>query len=365
MALFEGERMIKRESRPTNREGARDWMLSQVVSIARQWQVEAPFERCGIGFGGPVDFGEQRMAFSTHVGGWNNFRLSEFLSRELGVPALMDNDANAGALAEATFGAGKGHSPLFYMTLSTGIGGGILLSPILALHFGIPIRQAIGTSLVAVITTSAASSSVHLQRHTTDIRLGMTLELATAFGAAVTAYLVGYFNRNALEGIFAGFLLYSSVTILLRRGKVKDQEEAPANNNGETVIPPYEPQRYPLGLAASLVAGGLSGLLGIGGGPIKVPVMYIFMNVPLMVATATSNFMIGVTAAASAVVYYRRGDILVEIAAPLAVGVFLGSLLGARLAPRIQTKFVVYLLVGIMLYLAGHLCVHLFMGVAT
>ena len=125
VALFEGERMIKRESRPTNREGARDWMLSQVVSIARQWQVEAPFERCGIGFGGPVDFGEQRMAFSTHVGGWNNFRLSEFLSRELGVPALMDNDANAGALAEATFGAGKGHSPLFYMTLSTGIGGGI------------------------------------------------------------------------------------------------------------------------------------------------------------------------------------------------------------------------------------------------
>ena len=83
----------------------------------------------------------------------------------------------------------------------TGIGGGVLLSPLLALYFGIPIRQAIGTSLVAVITTSAASSSVHLQRHTTDIRLGMTLELATAFGAAVTAYLVGYFNRNALEGL--------------------------------------------------------------------------------------------------------------------------------------------------------------------
>jgi uncharacterized membrane protein YfcA len=249
----------------------------------------------------------------------------------------------------------------------TGIGGGIILSPILALHFGIPIRQAIGTSLVAVITTSAASSSVHLQRHTTDIRLGMTLELATAFGAAVTAYLVGYFNRNLLEGLFAGFLLYSSVTILLRGGKVKseDQEELPAQNNGETVIPPYEPKRYPLGLGASLVAGGLSGLLGIGGGPIKVPVMYIFMGIPLMVATATSNFMIGVTAAASAIVYYRRGDILVEIAAPLAVGVFLGSLLGARLAPRIQTKYVVYLLVAIMLYLAGHLYVHLLHGGAA
>jgi len=244
----------------------------------------------------------------------------------------------------------------------TGIGGGVLLTPILALHFGIPIRQAIGTSLVAVITTSAASSSVHLQRHTTDIRLGMTLELATAFGAAVMAYLVGYFNRNLLEGLFAGFLLYSALTILVRRGKVKPDEDSPIAQNGDFLIPPYEPQRYPLGLSASLVAGALSGLLGIGGGPIKVPVMYIFMNVPLMVATATSNFMVGVTAAASAIVYYRRGDILIQYAAPLAVGVFLGSLLGARLAPRIHTKYVVYLLVAIMFYLAGHLGLHLLRG---
>ena len=119
------------------------------------------------------------------------------------------------------------------------------------------------------------------------------------------------------------------------------------------------PKRYPLGMGASLVAGALSGLLGIGGGPIKVPVMMIFMNVPLIVATATSNFMIGVTAAASAIVYYRRGDILVEVAAPLAVGVFLGSLLGARLAPRIHNQVVIYLLVGVMFYLAGHLLLHL------
>jgi hypothetical protein len=244
----------------------------------------------------------------------------------------------------------------------TGIGGGILLTPILALHFGIPIRQAIGTSLVAVITTSAASSSVHLQRHTTDIRLGMTLELATAFGAAVTAYLVGYFNRSALEGLFAAFLLYSAITILRRGGKIRPEDDSSPALNGEIVIPPYEPKRYPLGLAASLVAGALSGLLGIGGGPIKVPVMFIFMNVPLMVATATSNFMIGVTAAASAIVYYRRGDILVQYAAPLAVGVFLGSLLGARLAPRIHTRIVVYLLVAIMFYLSGHLFLHLLWG---
>jgi len=243
----------------------------------------------------------------------------------------------------------------------TGIGGGVLLTPILALHFGIPIREAIGTGLVAVITTSAASSSVHLQRHTTDIRLGMTLELATALGAAVMAYLAGYFNRSVLEGLFAAFLAYSSITLLSKGGKL-NEESGGWPENGE--IPPYQPQRYPLGLGASLVAGGLSGLLGIGGGPIKVPVMFIFMNVPLVVATATSNFMIGVTAAASAIVYYRRGDILPGIAAPLAVGVFLGSLLGARLAPRVHTKVVMYLLVGIMLYLAGHLVSHLLRGAA-
>src|SRR5258708_24800669 len=148
----------------------------------------------------------------------------------------------------------------------TGIGGGVLLTPILALHFGIPIRQAIGTSLVAVITTSAASSSVHLQRRNTDIRLGMTLELATAFGAAVTAYLVGYFNRNVLEGLFAGFLLYSAITIVARHGKLKPDDAYPPPN-GEVVIPPYEPKRYPLGLSASLVAGPLPAFPRLRRGP--------------------------------------------------------------------------------------------------
>ncbi|PYT27949.1 MAG: ROK family protein [Acidobacteria bacterium] len=125
VALFEGDKMIRRESRPTDREGARDWMLQQVVGIARAWKREASFECCGIGFGGPVDFGDQRVAFSTHIGGWNDFKLTSFLADALGVPAIMDNDANAGALGEAVYGAGRGHDPLFYMTLSTGIGGGI------------------------------------------------------------------------------------------------------------------------------------------------------------------------------------------------------------------------------------------------
>jgi glucokinase len=125
VALFEDGKMTLRESRPTDRAGARDWMLEQVVAIARQWKREFSFERCGIGFGGPIDFAQQRVAFSTHIGGWNDFHLTECLSSALGVPAIMENDANAGALGEAEFGAGRGHSPLFYLTLSTGIGGGI------------------------------------------------------------------------------------------------------------------------------------------------------------------------------------------------------------------------------------------------
>lgn len=126
MAVFEGGRMAVRESRATDREGGRDWMLGQIAEIARAWRGQWRLQRCGIGFGGPVDFAAQRIARSTHVGGWIDFALPEWVRREIGVPAIMDNDANAGALGEFRYGAGAGCSPLFYMTLSTGIGGGIV-----------------------------------------------------------------------------------------------------------------------------------------------------------------------------------------------------------------------------------------------
>jgi len=125
IAAFDGERMVRRESRRTDAQGGRDWMLEQISTIASAWQREAPADRCGIGFGGPVIFNEQRVALSTHVGGWRDFRLTEWVHDLLGVPVIMDNDANTGAQGEARFGAGRGYSPLFYMTLSTGIGGGI------------------------------------------------------------------------------------------------------------------------------------------------------------------------------------------------------------------------------------------------
>lgn len=126
MAAFAGSRMIRRESRATDREGGRDWMLARIEEIAAAWKAEIPLDRCGIGFGGPVLFESQRVALSTHVGGWSDFDLTEHIRRTTGLPAIMDNDANVGALGEARHGAGTGADPLFYMTLSTGIGGGMV-----------------------------------------------------------------------------------------------------------------------------------------------------------------------------------------------------------------------------------------------
>jgi glucokinase len=127
LAVFDGDRMVRRESRATDREAGRDWMLRQLGALLRDWTRELHIDRCGIGFGGPVSFDKQRVVMSTHAGGWGDFDLPGFVEDIAGVRPIMDNDANAGALGEALYGAGRGHLPLFYMTLSTGIGGGIVL----------------------------------------------------------------------------------------------------------------------------------------------------------------------------------------------------------------------------------------------
>jgi glucokinase len=126
MAVFDGDSVIARESRATDRQGGREWMIGQIGELGRRWKTEHGFDRCGIGFGGPVDYANQRVTLSTHVGGWAGFDLCGFVRDTFGAPVLMDNDANVGALGEWAYGAGRGCDPLFYMTLSTGIGGGIV-----------------------------------------------------------------------------------------------------------------------------------------------------------------------------------------------------------------------------------------------
>ena len=224
-----------------------------------------------------------------------------------------------------------------------GIGGGLLITPLLTLLFGIPIEQAIAASLVAIIATSSVAASYYVQERLSDIRLGMVLELATTLGAISGALAAGLLSRRWLTLIFSLFLLYAGSTLLRRALKPTP---------GEEDLTDYQVRRLPLGMGISYLAGNISGLLGVGGGPVKVPMMYLLMGVPLKVATATSNFMIGVTAAASAFIYYLRGDVLVHITAPVVVGVFLGSLAGSRIFPRVPTRWILWLFVSLMFYLA-------------
>jgi uncharacterized protein len=232
-----------------------------------------------------------------------------------------------------------------------GVGGGIIITPVLVLFFHVPLPIAVAASLTAVIATSTAASSVHVERHVTDVRLAMTLELTTTLGAAVAAIVSAHINHRMIAVIFICFLLYSAASMLkkeLNSGKHVHQESWEIGQA-------YSVRNYPAGLGMALIAGSVSGLLGIGGGPIKVPAMYLIMGVPLRVATATSNFMIGVTAATSALVYYGRGDLRMGVAGPLVVGVFSGSLIGARLAPRMKTRAIAYLLITLMVYLSGQM----------
>jgi len=226
-----------------------------------------------------------------------------------------------------------------------GLGGGVIIVPVLSLLLGLPIKTAVGISLVCVIATSSGAAAVYVQRHWTDLRLGMVLELATALGAITGALVVTFLPDNFLQGMFGAFLLYAAVALLRR------QEGEMVEVTGEP--PDYRARNHPLGLGVSYVAGSVSGMLGIGGGPIKVPLMHLFMGVPLKVAAATSNFMMGVTAAASAFLYYTRGDVIVAVAAPLAVGVFAGALLGSHLTRRIHRRWIRGLLTLVLFYLAA------------
>lgn len=224
-----------------------------------------------------------------------------------------------------------------------GLGGGVIIVPVLTLVFGIPIEKAVGTSLVSVIATSSGAAAVYVQQRLADIRLGMSLELGTTLGAVTGAFAVAWMGHDTLALLFALFLIYGGVSMLRK----PEQTEGPVATVGS-----YEVRRMPLGMAVSYLAGGISGMLGVGGGPIKVPLMYLAMGVPLRVATATSNFMIGVTAAASAFIYYSRGQILMLTTAPIVVGVFFGSLVGSHMAHSIRRRHIRLGFVLVMFYLA-------------
>jgi len=224
-----------------------------------------------------------------------------------------------------------------------GIGGGILLIPLLTGFLGVPIKMAIGTSILCVIATSCAAGAVYVGRGLTHNRLAMVLEVATTAGAltgGITAILV---SPHALTLLFGLILLY--VAFSMRKLPKEDRIAAPTGlldtsyvdpRTGNTVA--YGIRNLPAGMGASFVAGNVSGLLGIGGGIIKVPIMSLLMGVPLRASIATSNFMIGITAAASATIYYARGLIDPTIAIPTALGVLAGAQIGTRLGGRLRSQ---------------------------
>jgi uncharacterized membrane protein YfcA len=243
-----------------------------------------------------------------------------------------------------------------------GLGGGILLVPLLTLGFGLDLRQAVGVSLVSVIVTSGASAGVYLQRHVANLRLGMTLELFTASGAMIGALIAFLLSDRVLAGLFAVLLVYVAAT-MLRRGTADeaappDEADPLANEAGDPPFsaslggPGYAVRNVGFGAIGSVGAGVVSALLGVGGGLIKVPVMHVVMGVPLRVATATSNLMIGVTASASAVIYLLRGEIDPYVAGPIAIGAFVGASIGSRAAPRIELRVLRILFVVVLVYTA-------------
>jgi uncharacterized protein len=243
-----------------------------------------------------------------------------------------------------------------------GLGGGVLIVPILTLGFGLPLRESVSVSLVSVIVTSSAGASVYLKKHVANLRLGMVLELFSASGALIGGLVAFLLSEQVLAGMFTVLLLWMALSMLRRSDRptlaptdtAGDDAETPSRPSFTDTLggPGYRVHRLPLGMAGSTLAGLVSALLGVGGGIIKVPAMHLAMGVPLRVATATSNMMIGITATSSAVIYLLRGQIDPFVAAPTAVGVFAGATLGSRVAHRVNTRLLRWLFVAVLLYTA-------------
>ncbi len=252
-----------------------------------------------------------------------------------------------------------------------GLGGGIIVVPVLTLLMHIDIRLTIGASIVSVIATSSGAAAAYVRDHLANIRVAMFLELGTASGAITGAYLAGIIQPRWLYILFGVVLSYSAVAMyrgrhtakrhvvpgpLARRLRLASSYYDDAAN-GEIV---YQPVRPGLGLVLMYIAGAASGLLGIGSGALKVPAMDLAMELPIKVSTATSNFMIGVTAAASAGIYFSRGQIDPFIAAPVAIGVLAGAFVGSHTLGRIDSHAIRAIFVVVLLIVAAEM---LFKGV--
>lgn len=227
-----------------------------------------------------------------------------------------------------------------------GIGGGLILVPVLTVMLGVPIKTAIAASLIGVIATSMSASAHYLGSGIADRRLGLLLLLATAAGGITGGLLGGLFDGRVLALLFGTLLVFVAIQMIRQRAAspVSMPQNDPVDGGfASSYIEPsdgcevrYRARRMEAGAAASFAAGNVSGLLGVGGGVINVPTMNLAMGVPIRVATATSTFMLGPTAAASALLYFSAGVLDPVLAGPVALGVFIGARVGARMSLRIS-----------------------------
>ncbi len=223
-----------------------------------------------------------------------------------------------------------------------GLGGGVLMILFLILGLGTPVRQAVALSLLAVIASSCMGGSVYI-RELTNLRLGLALEIFSVTGAVAGAYIAFMLPGTAIEVLLAAVLLYVSF-MTFRRRRIADYtiQKERHSIEGEyfdkiaNCTVRYCAVRVRAGMAASVVAGLVSGVVGIGGGVVKVPIMNYLMKVPVKVAAATSNFMVGITAAASALIYFNKGAVDLAMAVPVVTGVFIGAYIGIRLLGRTE-----------------------------
>ena len=245
-----------------------------------------------------------------------------------------------------------------------GLGGGVLIVPILTLGFGFPLTTAIGTSLICVIATSTGAAAINVRAGRADVRLGIVLGAGTAVGALTGAVIAGFLPERILAGMFAAMLAYTAFTMvrgLRRSGAAEPLETDPAAPDG-IGAPAYRRHRLPLAVAGAFGGGNLSGLLGVGGGIVTVPIIHLLMRAPMRVAVTTSNFMIGITAAAGSYAYLFRGDIDPRVAAPVVLGVAVGGVLGARVGARVGSGPLIWLFVIVMAYVAIQMAIRAVTG---
>jgi uncharacterized protein len=246
----------------------------------------------------------------------------------------------------------------------TGLGGGVVLVPLLTLFFKVDIRYAVGASLVSVIATSSGAAAAYVKEGFSNIRIGMFLEIATTLGALLGAYLAARVSGGTIAIIFGCVLLYSAYfsgrpRTKLAIDRIPDPLATRLRMNGS--FPDSEGTRHyfvrrvPAGFGLMFGAGALSGLLGIGSGAVKVLAMDQAMRIPFKVSTTTSNFMIGVTAAASAGVYLSRGYVDPGLSMPVMLGVLAGSLLGTRILVKAETKWLRLVFAAIILLLGAQM----------